>query len=48
MLQTAQKKSASSGTADRRQSPHTGTRVHFVSAHLQMRQSSGKNNEKMA
>jgi hypothetical protein len=47
MLQTAQKKSAAIGAGDRRQSSHTGIRVHFVSARLQIRQSSGKNNEKM-
>jgi hypothetical protein len=46
-LQTAQKKSASSGAGDRKQSAQTGMRVHCVSARLQMRQSSGKNNEKM-
>ena len=47
VLQTAQKYSASSGTGDLRQASQTGTRVHSMSARLQMRQSSGKNSEKI-
>src|SRR5665213_1335175 len=44
---TAQKYSASSGTGEFRQASQTGTLVHLVSARLQMRQSSGKNSEKI-
>lgn len=47
MLQTAQKYSAESGSVDVRHSAQTGTRVHLSKARLQMRQSSGKNSEKI-
>lgn len=47
MLQTAQKYSAESGSVDVRHSAQTGTRVHLRRARLQIRQSSGKNSEKI-
>jgi hypothetical protein len=47
VLQTVQKKSASSGAGEARHSAQTGTRVHFTSARLQTRQSSGNTSVKI-